>query len=102
MSPSALRDLYADYSKEMEFWSNVLTEKIDFITISEIGRQSRSFSQSVVIKQLKKIAVWRMDAIEDVLEEINAAPHRREVEEQTKPWPEPYIGDFGVPEKVKD
>lgn len=72
MSSAALHDLYKDYETEMTFWVKVLT-----IDIQSVGLADKSgynwFSSGIVIMKLKKLAVWRIDALEDIMEGIKAS-----------------------------
>ena len=71
MSPAALHDLYQEYESEMDFWSKVLTVEIQSVGLSD-RVQHFWFSKECVIIRMKKIAVWRMDALEDLMEEIKS------------------------------
>lgn len=71
MSGPALRDRYKECQSEMSFWTKVLTTDIQSIGLMDhVGHVW--FSDVCVILKLKKIAVWRIDALEDIMEEIVA------------------------------
>lgn len=94
MTQEAFYHLYREYHAEMQFWASVLNADIEYVTITghqhRGGRDEKAFTHKGTITQLKKIAVWRMDAIEDILEEMSLA---QKVSTEVA-WPEPYIGDF--------
>lgn len=71
MSGPALRDRYKECQSEMSFWTKVLTTDIQSVGLMDrVGHVW--FSDVCVILKLKKIAVWRIDALEDIMEEIAA------------------------------
>lgn len=72
MSKDALSDLRKEYELEMTFWVNILEKNIFYITIHE-ERQGQAFAQKSLFLKLKTFAVQRIDAIRNILDEMDKA-----------------------------
>lgn len=74
MSAEARRDLMQDYQYELGYWVRILEMNIQFVSIVGKGSDEvNHYGQKPLILKLKTFAVQRIDAIQDILDEIEKA-----------------------------